>query len=161
MDHKLQTVFALIALISILIPDLTEGTETCQGLFDNDNYLNFTSRLKEIANCSDDHVRSLEAEKQGELLQLLTNAAEQLKSTRMKACRDVHPKNCSFPLIPRNGGLICLTHEKTRYCKPMCNQVGTHSVTHSTALFTFTFPHPHQLSAPGESFSDARYQRPR
>ncbi|XP_072347943.1 uncharacterized protein [Scyliorhinus torazame] len=40
----------------------------------------------------------------------------------MKACRDVHPKNCSFPLIPRNGGLICLTHEKTRYCKPMCNQ---------------------------------------
>uniref|UniRef100_UPI00398F2665 uncharacterized protein n=1 Tax=Pristiophorus japonicus TaxID=55135 RepID=UPI00398F2665 len=40
----------------------------------------------------------------------------------LTVCKNVNPKNCSFPEIPANGGLICLTMEKTRYCKPMCNK---------------------------------------
>uniref|UniRef100_A0A8C5PV28 Uncharacterized protein n=1 Tax=Leptobrachium leishanense TaxID=445787 RepID=A0A8C5PV28_9ANUR len=28
--------------------------------------------------------------------------------------------NCSFPVIPKNGGLICVSLEDIYYCKPMC-----------------------------------------
>uniref|UniRef100_A0A8C4X0Y8 Uncharacterized protein n=1 Tax=Eptatretus burgeri TaxID=7764 RepID=A0A8C4X0Y8_EPTBU len=39
------------------------------------------------------------------------------KSTYVWQC-----ENCTAPLIPHNGGIICITVNKTRYCKPMCNK---------------------------------------
>ncbi|XP_078055838.1 uncharacterized protein LOC144480340 [Mustelus asterias] len=124
MDHKLQMVFALIAAICILLPvaELTGEPETCQDLFNADNYQSITSQLKVLANCSEDDVRSLEAEKQSEILGMLNAAAGRLRSIHLKGCQNIQPRNCSFPMIPKNGGLICVTHEKTRYCKPMCDQ---------------------------------------
>ncbi|XP_067876449.1 uncharacterized protein si:ch1073-126c3.2 [Heterodontus francisci] len=124
MDRTLLTVFALIGVSWTLIPGiyLIEETETCQTVFDTDSYLNFSSNLKDLASCSDHLIEHLEGEKRSNLLGLLQNAADRLKSVLLKACQNVNPKNCSLPLIPANGGLICITVDKTRYCKPLCNK---------------------------------------
>ncbi|XP_067828482.1 uncharacterized protein si:ch1073-126c3.2 isoform X2 [Heptranchias perlo] len=124
MDRKLHAVFALIGVIWVLVPGiyLTEEADTCQDLLGTDNYLNFSKKLKILNNCTDNNMKSLDVEKRGELLGLLQNAADKLKSIHVKACQNVSPKNCSFPQIPANGGLICLTLERIRYCKPMCNK---------------------------------------
>ncbi|XP_078386735.1 uncharacterized protein LOC144668515 [Cetorhinus maximus] len=124
MDHKLQTVFALIAMICTLVPgeDPSEEINTCPDVFDTNNYASFSNMLKELAKCPDDAVKNLTTEEQRGLLALLRTTANSLESIHVKACQNVNPKNCSFPLIPANGGLICMTHEKTRYCKPMCNR---------------------------------------
>ncbi|XP_043534639.1 uncharacterized protein si:ch1073-126c3.2 [Chiloscyllium plagiosum] len=124
MDHRRQTVLVLGAVVCILVPGvyLTEETETCQTTFDDANYQEFSNKLKALAKCPGNFTKHLEAEKQSELFGLLQTVADELKSLRLKACKNVPPKNCSFPQIPANGGLICLTHNKNRYCKPMCNQ---------------------------------------
>ncbi|KAI7805494.1 uncharacterized protein si:ch1073-126c3.2 [Triplophysa rosa] len=31
------------------------------------------------------------------------------------------PANCSVPVVPRDGGLLCVSAENNIYCKPMCN----------------------------------------
>ncbi|XP_048472283.1 uncharacterized protein si:ch1073-126c3.2 [Rhincodon typus] len=124
MDHRLQTVLVLSTVMCTLVPGvyLTEEADTCQITFDDANYQKFSSKLKALAKCPGNFTKHLSVEEQSEFLGLLQNAADELKSLRVKACRNVHPKNCSFPQIPANGGLICMTHNKTRYCKPMCNQ---------------------------------------
>nr|XP_033799301.1 uncharacterized protein LOC117359932 [Geotrypetes seraphini] len=45
-----------------------------------------------------------------------------LKKAQEKAWNDFTPKNCSTPLAPSNGGLVCVTILHVRYCKVMCNQ---------------------------------------
>ncbi|XP_048419203.1 uncharacterized protein si:ch1073-126c3.2 isoform X2 [Stegostoma tigrinum] len=124
MDHRLQTAFVLGTVMCTLVPgvDLTEEADTCQTTFHEGNHQNFSSMLKALAKCPGNFTEHLTVEEQSEFLGLLQNAADQLKFLRVKACQNVHPKNCSFPQIPVNGGLICMTHDKTRYCKPMCNQ---------------------------------------
>ncbi|GCC32229.1 uncharacterized protein [Chiloscyllium punctatum] len=124
MGHRRQTLLVLSAVMCILVPGvyLTEETETCQTTFDDANYQEFSNKLKVLAKCPGNFTKHLAVEKQSEFFGLLQTAANELRSLRLKACKNVPPKNCSFPQIPANGGLICLTHNKTRYCKPMCNQ---------------------------------------
>ncbi|XP_064419141.1 uncharacterized protein SI:CH1073-126C3.2 [Latimeria chalumnae] len=39
-----------------------------------------------------------------------------------KTCEKFLPVECPIPLAPNNGGLVCVTIDSKRYCKPMCNQ---------------------------------------
>ncbi|XP_032868350.1 uncharacterized protein LOC116966335 isoform X1 [Amblyraja radiata] len=123
--HTLQAQLTLAAFFCLLLPGayLEEEADNCQNVFSADNYLNLTNSLKLFNNCSQQAMQRLEAGKLSELYKLLQNAADSLRSLRVReACQHVNPKNCSFPIIPANGGLVCLTLNRTRYCKPMCNK---------------------------------------
>ncbi|KFV62313.1 hypothetical protein N307_00137, partial [Dryobates pubescens] len=37
-----------------------------------------------------------------------------------KGCKQL--SQCPLPLVPRNGGLVCVTIDNAQYCKPMCNE---------------------------------------
>ncbi|XP_078284456.1 uncharacterized protein LOC144609925 [Rhinoraja longicauda] len=122
--HTLQARLTLAAFICLLLPGayLVEEADNCQDVFGTDGYLNLTNSLELFNNCSHQAGQRLKAGELSQLYKLLQNAADSLRSLRVKACQHVNPKNCSFPIIPENGGLICLTQNKTRYCKPMCNK---------------------------------------
>ncbi|XP_069741870.1 uncharacterized protein [Narcine bancroftii] len=124
MAHTLSAVLRLAGIVWILIPgaSLMKETNKCQTDIDADIYTKLKSSLMTLINCSKNVTESLEAEEHSELYKMLQTATDKLRSIRMKACQNVNPKICSFPIVPANGGLICLTLNKTRYCKPMCNK---------------------------------------
>lgn len=37
--------------------------------------------------------------------------------------QEVKPKQCPAAVAQSEGGLVCVTINKRRYCKPMCNEV--------------------------------------
>ena len=39
-------------------------------------------------------------------------------------CQGARPRECPAPEVPENGGLVCVTVNSTRYCKPFCNHVS-------------------------------------
>ena len=40
-------------------------------------------------------------------------------------CQGAEPKKCPEADVPENGGLVCVTVDNKRYCKPMCNHVSS------------------------------------
>ncbi|XP_041117448.1 uncharacterized protein si:ch1073-126c3.2 [Polyodon spathula] len=75
---------------------------------------NITESPEEIKAWSRENIASLKG-----LLQKVTNL---LKAEQQKGCKEFVPKNCTAPLPPSSGGLVCVTINNVRYCKPMCNQ---------------------------------------
>ncbi|XP_029465322.1 uncharacterized protein LOC115095563 [Rhinatrema bivittatum] len=58
-----------------------------------------------------------------------------LKKVQEKAWNNFTPRNCSAPLAPSNGGLVCVTIASVRYCKPMCNQGYDFAFLRKSRLF--------------------------
>ncbi|OCT59759.1 hypothetical protein XELAEV_18000631mg [Xenopus laevis] len=58
---------------------------------------------------------------------LLVSLAEELLDTLKEVQEKIYvdlvsESNCSMPLVPRNGGLVCAYLGSVYYCKPMCNK---------------------------------------
>ncbi|XP_051897394.1 uncharacterized protein si:ch1073-126c3.2 [Pristis pectinata] len=121
---RTPAVLRLVGFICILTPGayVMKDAGTCQNAFGLDTYLNFTSGLQSFINCTNQFIKELEPAKRSELYRLLQTAADNLRSIHRKDCQGVIPRNCSSPIVPTGGGLVCLTLNKTRYCKPMCNK---------------------------------------
>ncbi|KAK1166702.1 hypothetical protein AOXY_G13422 [Acipenser oxyrinchus oxyrinchus] len=75
---------------------------------------NIRESPEEIQAWSRENIASLRG-----LLQKVTNL---LKAEQQKSCKEFVPENCTAPLPPTSGGLVCVTINDVRYCKPMCNQ---------------------------------------
>ncbi|XP_066549640.1 uncharacterized protein LOC136716061 [Amia ocellicauda] len=52
----------------------------------------------------------------------LKTATDLLQIEQEKSCKNFTPEECPVPQVPSGGGLLCLTLNNTRFCKPMCNQ---------------------------------------
>ncbi|XP_072881296.1 uncharacterized protein [Hemitrygon akajei] len=117
-------VLRLVGFIWILVPGLCtkEDAGTCENVTNPDSYQSFVNSLQEYSNCMEQVINKLNATEHSELYRLLQTAADNVRSIHRKDCQTVIPKNCSLPIVPVNGGLLCLTMNKTRYCKPMCNK---------------------------------------
>ncbi|XP_072138096.1 uncharacterized protein [Mobula birostris] len=123
MAHTLA-VLRLVGFIWILVPGLCikKDVGTCENVTNPDIYLSFTKSLQTLINCTEQVIKKLKPADHSDLYRLLQTAADNVRSIHGKACQSVNPKNCSLPIVPVNGGLLCLTMNKTRYCKPMCNK---------------------------------------
>ncbi|XP_007897579.1 uncharacterized protein si:ch1073-126c3.2 [Callorhinchus milii] len=113
--------------------DHTEENHQC--LFTAKNYTELANSLKLITEQIDQITGCHELEQRTEIYALLQNTADKMRAIRIRACHKVSPKNCSIPLVPNNGGLMCLTLNKTRYCKPMCNQEADFNFLRKSRLF--------------------------
>ncbi|XP_072281168.1 uncharacterized protein [Pyxicephalus adspersus] len=62
----------------------------------------------------------------------LTQQSSKHFSDQMESVNRTHPTmsfeqivnltNCTVPLVPKNGGLVCVYIDNIYYCKPMCNK---------------------------------------
>lgn len=51
-------------------------------------------------------------------LQMLTDIIQKQQN---KELRRLLPANCTAPIVPKDGGLLCVSVTDKIYCKPMCN----------------------------------------
>nr|XP_015203156.1 PREDICTED: uncharacterized protein LOC107077408 [Lepisosteus oculatus] len=80
------------------------------------------AELQNLAECVGKVIDNWNEEQVTSVLDSLQTAIDLLNKKQRQRCEDVVPKECPAPLPPSDGGLVCVTFNETRYCKPMCNQ---------------------------------------
>ncbi|KAI4792579.1 hypothetical protein KUCAC02_033292 [Chaenocephalus aceratus] len=84
-------------------------------------YNSLTSKLKEAVECDDSQLLSWSSKERAGLLLNLRNLTDTLYKLQLKECQGAKPTQCPQAEVPEDGGLLCTTVSKKRYCKPMCN----------------------------------------
>eukprot|EP00079_Xenopus_tropicalis_P016770 XP_004916016.1 PREDICTED: uncharacterized protein LOC100496372 [Xenopus tropicalis] len=101
-------------------------TESKAVDFHPDSSKNITESLTEIIKSvmsHQDEIANLERTRINLLVLLAQELLGVLKEYQDKSYLElVSVSNCSLPLVPRNGGLVCVYLGSVYYCKPMCNQ---------------------------------------
>ncbi|MEE6488699.1 hypothetical protein FKM82_015323 [Ascaphus truei] len=70
-----------------------------------------------------DEISKLNRTQMNSLIRSVQEALDMLKDFQNKAyIKTMSPSNCTLPLVPSNGGLVCVHLGGVQYCKPMCNQ---------------------------------------
>ncbi|XP_076829931.1 uncharacterized protein LOC143475934 [Brachyhypopomus gauderio] len=58
-----------------------------------------------------------------------------LQKHHKSVCRGATPVECPSPTLHSKGGLVCVSIEKKRYCKPMCNEGYDFAFLRKSRLF--------------------------
>ncbi|KAM9364997.1 uncharacterized protein KZ484_011216 [Pholidichthys leucotaenia] len=82
---------------------------------------NITGSLKELAECGETPPPTWSAQRTAAALIYMRNLTDALHKHQLKECQGAEPRECHEAEVPDNGGLVCATAAKKRYCKPMCN----------------------------------------
>ncbi|XP_030626879.1 uncharacterized protein si:ch1073-126c3.2 [Chanos chanos] len=56
------------------------------------------------------------------ILDSLRRLTDILQKQQKTVCKDAPPAECPAPVAQSKGGLVCVSTEEKRYCKPMCNE---------------------------------------
>ncbi|XP_034465194.1 uncharacterized protein si:ch1073-126c3.2 isoform X1 [Hippoglossus hippoglossus] len=77
--------------------------------------------LKEAAESGENLPSTWSSQQSARLLVSTRYLKDLLHKHQLKDCQLAEPKECPAARVPENGGLVCVTVNHTRYCKPLCN----------------------------------------
>ncbi|XP_053292404.1 uncharacterized protein si:ch1073-126c3.2 [Pleuronectes platessa] len=77
--------------------------------------------VKEAAESSGNLPSEWSSQQSAALIGSMRHLTDLLHKHQLKDCQLAEPKECPEAQVPENGGLVCVTVENTRYCKPLCN----------------------------------------
>ncbi|XP_074532224.1 uncharacterized protein LOC141795294 [Halichoeres trimaculatus] len=76
---------------------------------------------KAVTECRGNLQTALDAQQAASLLLSLRNVTDALYQQQLRDCQGAEPRQCPDAEVPDNGGLLCVTVDNKRYCKPLCN----------------------------------------
>uniref|UniRef100_A0A3Q3JDU8 Uncharacterized protein n=1 Tax=Monopterus albus TaxID=43700 RepID=A0A3Q3JDU8_MONAL len=77
--------------------------------------------LQDAIECDEALLSAGSAQQTAVLLLSLRRLTDPVQKHQLKECQGAEPKKCPEAEVPDNGGLVCVTVDNKRYCKPMCN----------------------------------------
>ncbi|XP_060727726.1 uncharacterized protein si:ch1073-126c3.2 isoform X2 [Tachysurus vachellii] len=109
----------LVALSSATVQAQTPSTNcsTSQWTFDE-----FSEKLKISDECMEALAAQWTENQTADAFSNLNRLADVLKKTQKAVCKDATPKECPAPAVQSKGGLVCVSADGNRFCKPMCNE---------------------------------------
>ncbi|XP_019946445.2 uncharacterized protein [Paralichthys olivaceus] len=91
--------------------------------------------LKEVAECGENLLSTWTSQQTAALLLSMRNLTGLLHQHQLKECQHAEPKKCPAAKVPQNGGLVCVTVDNKRYCKPLCNSGYDFAFLRRSCLF--------------------------
>ncbi|XP_060942663.1 uncharacterized protein si:ch1073-126c3.2 [Limanda limanda] len=103
----------------------------CVTASSNDTVKNCTSQtplferlsadVKEAAESGENLPPGWSSQQSAALMGSMRHLTDILHKHQLKDCQLAEPKLCPEAQVPENGGLVCVTVDNKRYCKPLCN----------------------------------------
>ncbi|KAM9559563.1 uncharacterized protein ACWYII_014325 [Salvelinus alpinus] len=81
-----------------------------------------STQLAEATRCAENITSEWSDDQTAVVINSLQTLTVILQKHQKTVCQDVEPKQCPAAVAQSKGGLVCVTINKRRYCKPMCNE---------------------------------------
>lgn len=108
----------LLEVSSTPAPDLVKIKENTKDM----SYKSLQKKLKHLIDLDKD-LTNLTLSQMNSLIWWMQQALISLKGYQSKVYhKTIMTTNCTMPLVPTNGGLVCAYFDSVYYCKPMCEQ---------------------------------------
>uniref|UniRef100_A0A4W5LQD4 Si:ch1073-126c3.2 n=1 Tax=Hucho hucho TaxID=62062 RepID=A0A4W5LQD4_9TELE len=82
----------------------------------------FSTLLMEAARCAENITSQWNDSQTAVVINSLQTLTVLLQKHKKAACQEFEPKQCPAAVAQSKGGLVCVTVNKRRYCKPRCNE---------------------------------------
>ncbi|XP_069836802.1 uncharacterized protein [Dendropsophus ebraccatus] len=119
------------------LPEVS-NTQTPDVAKDNTKDLSYKSlqkKLKQFIDLDKD-LTNLTLSQISSLIWWTQQALNSLQGYQLKVhYKTVMSTNCTMPLVPTNGGLVCAYFDSVYYCKPMCDQGYDFSFLRKSRLY--------------------------
>ncbi|XP_019911627.2 uncharacterized protein si:ch1073-126c3.2 isoform X2 [Esox lucius] len=116
--HKVLLCFCSAVLSNIVTGNV--GANSCSNFsltFDN-----FSMQHQEAVQCAGNITGQWNDNQIADLLNSLQTLTDILQENLKQFCQHFKPKRCPAPEPISDGGIVCVSINKTGYCKPMCNE---------------------------------------
>ncbi|XP_014062442.1 uncharacterized protein si:ch1073-126c3.2 [Salmo salar] len=81
-----------------------------------------STQLADVAQCAENMTSQLSVDQTAVVINSLQTLTVILQKHQKTVYQEVKPKQCPAAVAQSEGGLVCVTINKRRYCKPMCNE---------------------------------------
>ncbi|KAL0964520.1 hypothetical protein UPYG_G00325060 [Umbra pygmaea] len=111
---------SLIAFFSNIVTPEDVGSNNCSS--STLTIQELSSQLQKAIQCPENLTSQWGNSETATVLNSLITLTDILQKNEKAVCQKVEPKECPAALAQSKGGIVCVTINNKRYCKPLCNQ---------------------------------------